>query len=160
MNFIVNGKDYHTEKTLTIAGLIKETRIDADIFIVNSFPVSSSYIINNNDVHTSNISPPYLLKDFSTNSVVGIVQNPGYLEYNTDENMRPTYNKYLNEEHIKNAVICEVVDELKLKSVANYNSTPYNMVMNVEGDKGRRNKWRSGNVCWCYGIGINVKVIW
>lgn len=52
MNFTVNGKDYHTEKTLTIAGLIKETKIDADIFIVNSFPVSSSYIINNDDAVT------------------------------------------------------------------------------------------------------------
>ena len=101
----------------------------------NQFYIAEGFnIINNNDVHTTNISPPYLLKDFSNNSVVGIVQNPGYLDKPTDENMKPVYNKYLNEEHIKNAVMCEVVDELKLKSVANYNNNPYNMVMNVEGN--------------------------
>ena len=103
----------------------------------NQFYIAGGFnIINNNDVHTSNISPPYLLKDFSTNAVVGIVQNPDYLELGTypATNWNPTYPKYLNEEHIKNAVMCEVVDELKLKSVAKYNNTEYNMVMNVEGN--------------------------
>lgn len=101
----------------------------------NQFYIAGGFnIINNNDVHTSNISPPYLLKDFSNNSVVGIVQNPGYLDLPTDENMNPTYNKYLNEDHIKNSLMCEVVDELKLKSVAKYNNGDYNMVMNVEGN--------------------------
>lgn len=101
----------------------------------NQFYIAGGFnIINNNDVHTLNISPPYLLKDFSTNAVVGIVQNPGYLEYNTDENMRPTYNKYLNEDHIKNSVICETVYEINLKSVAKYNNADYNMVENIEGN--------------------------
>lgn len=100
----------------------------------NQFYIAQGFnIINNNDVHTLNISPPYLLKDFSTNSVVGIVQNPGYLDYNTDENQRPTYNTYLNEDHIKNSVICETVYELSLKSVAKYNNTEHNMVENVGG---------------------------
>lgn len=67
MNFIVNGKDYHTEKTLTIACLIKEINIEADIFIVNSFPVSSSYIINDNDTIT-------LIKK-------GSIPDKEYLEY-------------------------------------------------------------------------------
>lgn len=102
------------------------------IKIFNQFYIAEGFnIINNNDVHTSNISPPYLLKDFSNNSVVGIVQNPGYLEYRTD---KPETKPLLNEEHIKNAVMCEVVDELKLKSVAEYNGTKYNMVQNVEGN--------------------------
>lgn len=105
------------------------------IKMFNQFYIAGGFnIINNNDVHTSNISPPYLLKDFSNNSVVGIVQNPGYLDLPTDENKNPTYNTYLNEEHIKNAVMCEVVDELKLKSVAKHENTEYNMVMNVEGN--------------------------
>lgn len=97
----------------------------------NQFYIAGGFnIINNNDVHTSNISPPYLLKDFSTNSIVGIVQNPGYLKYDTT----PNYNTYLNEEHIKNSLMCEVIDELKLKSIAKYNGKDYNMVMNVEGN--------------------------
>lgn len=101
----------------------------------NQFYIAGGFnIINNNDVHTSNISPPYLLKDFSNNSVVGIVQNPGYLDLPTDINMRPTYNTYLNEDHIKNSLMCEVVDELKLKSVAKTGTVEYNMVMNVEGN--------------------------
>lgn len=101
----------------------------------NQFYIAGGFnIINNNDVHTANISPPYLLKDFSNNSIVGIVQNPGYLEYNTDEYQRPTYNKYLNEDHIKNSLMCEVVDELKLKSVAKSGTQDYNMIMNVEGN--------------------------
>ena len=100
----------------------------------NQFYIAGGFnIINNNDVHTSNISPPYLLKDFSTNAVVGIVQNPGYLEYNTDEYQRPTYNTFLNEEHIRNSVMCETVYEISLKSVAKYNNTEYNMVENVGG---------------------------
>ena len=105
------------------------------IKMFNQFYIAQGFnIINNNDVHTANISPPYLLKDFSTNSVVGIVQNPGYLDRGTTTTWNPTYPKRLNEEHIKNAVMCEVVDELKLKSVANYNNNPYNMVMNVDGN--------------------------
>lgn len=105
------------------------------IKMFNQFYIAGGFnIINNNDVHTSNISPPYLLKDFSNNSVVGIVQNPGYLDLPTDEYQKPTYETFLNEDHINNAVMCEVVDELKLKSVAQYNNTLYNMVMNVEGN--------------------------
>lgn len=101
----------------------------------NQFYIAGGFnIINNNDVHTLNISPPYLLKDFSNNSVVGIVQNPGYLDKPTDQYQRPTYNKYLNEKHIKNAVMCETVYELNLKSVAKYNNTEYNMVENVGGN--------------------------
>lgn len=99
----------------------------------NQFYIAGGFnIINNNDVHTLNISPPYLLKDFSTNSVVGIVQNPGYLKYGNGI-WNPTYQTYLNEEHIRNAVICEVVNEIDLKSVAKYNNTDYNMVENVGG---------------------------
>ena len=104
------------------------------IKMFNQFYIAQGFnIINNNDVHTANISPPYLLKDFSSNAVVGIVQNPGYMKYGNGI-WNPTYNTYLNEDHIKNAVMCEVVDELKLKSVAKYNNTPYNMVMNVDGN--------------------------
>ena len=101
----------------------------------NQFYIAGGFnIINNNDVHTSNISPPYLLKDFSTNSVVGIVQNPGYLTYGNPPTWNPSYNTYLNEDRIKNSLMCEVVDELKLKSVAKSGTMDYNMVMNVEGN--------------------------
>lgn len=101
----------------------------------NQFYIAVGFnIINNNDVHTSNISPPYLLKDFSTNAVVGIVQNPGYMKYDTTPGWIPNYNTYLNEDHINNAVMCEIADELKLKSVAQYNNKAYNMVMNVDGN--------------------------
>lgn len=100
----------------------------------NQFYIAEGFnIINNNDVHTSNISPPYLLKDFSNNSVVGIVQNPGYMKYGSGV-WNPSYNTYLNEDHIKNSVMCEVVDELKLKSIAKYNNTEYNMIYNVDGN--------------------------
>lgn len=100
----------------------------------NQFYIAKGFnIINNNDVHTLNISPPYLLKDFSNNSVVGIVQNPGYLDKPTDEYMNPSYNTYLNEDHIRNSVMCETVYEISLKSVAKYNNTEYNMVENVGG---------------------------
>lgn len=105
------------------------------IKIFNQFYIAEGFnIINNNDVHASNISPPYLLKDFSNNSVVGIVQNPGYLTYDPTPGWNPAYETYLNPDHIKNALMCEVVDELKLKSIAEYNGTKYNMVMNVEGN--------------------------
>ena len=99
----------------------------------NQFYIAGGFnIINNNDVHTLNISPPYLLKDFSTNSIVGIVQNPGYMKYGNGA-WNPTYNTYLNEDHIKNSLMCETVYEIDLKSVAKYNNTEYNMVENVGG---------------------------
>lgn len=100
----------------------------------NQFYIAEGFnIINNNDVHTSNISPPYLLKDFSNNSIVGIVQNPGYMKYG-DGTWNPNYNTYLNEEHVKNSLMCKVINEINLKSVAKYNNADYNMVMNVEGN--------------------------
>lgn len=117
----------------------------------NQFYIAQGFnIINNNDVHTSNISPPYLLKDFSNNSIVGIVQNPGYMKYGSGV-WNPNYNTYLNEDHIKNSLMCEVVDELKLKSVAKYNGVDYNMVYNVDGNATTDNldffKFRSdGNI--------------
>lgn len=105
------------------------------IKMFNQFYIAGGFnIINNNDVHTSNISPPYLLKDFSTNAVVGIVQNPGYMKYDTTPGWNPTYETYLNPDHIKNSLMCEVINEIKLKSIAKYNNEPYNMVMNVEGN--------------------------
>lgn len=101
----------------------------------NQFYIAGGFnIINNNDVHTLNISPPYLLKDFSTNAVVGIVQNPGYMKYDTTPGWNPTYETYLNPDHIKNSLMCEVVDELKLKSIAKTGTETYNMIMNVEGN--------------------------
>lgn len=102
--------------------------------IIQFYSAGGFNIINNNDVHTSNISPPYLLKDFSTDAIVGIVQNPGYMKYDPTPGWTPTYETYLNEEHINNSLMCETINEIKLKSVAKYGTNDYNMVMNIEGN--------------------------
>lgn len=52
MKIILNGEDIIIEKSISIKDLLEYINIDADIFIVNSFPVSLSYVINNNDVVT------------------------------------------------------------------------------------------------------------
>lgn len=105
------------------------------IKMFNQFYIAQGFnIINNNNVHMSNLSPPYLLKDFSNNSIVGIVQNPGYLDYEIKPGGEPNYGTTLNKEHIKNAVMCEVINEIKLKSIARYNNADYNMVQNVDGN--------------------------
>ena len=67
MKITVNGKDLLLENALSIKNLINQLNIAADIFIVNSFPVSSSYIINDNDTVT-------LIKK-------GTVPDKEYLEY-------------------------------------------------------------------------------
>lgn len=83
MNFIVNGKDYYTEKTLTIADLIKEINIDADIFIVNSFPVAASYIINDSDVITLIKKGSILDKEYLEYQ---LISRQGLKEYNILKN--------------------------------------------------------------------------
>lgn len=50
MKINVNGKEVFFEKPISIKELLTVLNIDADVFIVNSFPVSSSYIVNSNDV--------------------------------------------------------------------------------------------------------------
>lgn len=67
MKITVNGRELLLENSLSIKNLINHLNIDADIFIVNSFPVSLSYIINNNDTVT-------LIKK-------GSIPNQEYLEY-------------------------------------------------------------------------------
>ena len=67
MKITVNGKELLLENSLSIKNLINHLNIDADIFIVNSFPVSLSYIINNNDTVT-------LIKK-------GSIPDKEYLEY-------------------------------------------------------------------------------
>ena len=52
MKITVNGKELFIEKPLSIKNLILELNVDSDIFIANSFPVSLSYNIKNNDVIT------------------------------------------------------------------------------------------------------------
>lgn len=67
MKITVNGRELLLENSLSIKNLINHLNIDADIFIVNSFPVSLSYIINNNDTVT-------LIKK-------GSIPDKEYLEY-------------------------------------------------------------------------------
>ena len=67
MKITVNGRELLIENSLSIKNLINQLNIEADIFIVNSFPVSISYIINNNDVVT-------LIKK-------GSIPDKEYLEY-------------------------------------------------------------------------------
>lgn len=67
MKIIVNGKEITVENHISIENLINQLNIDADIFIVNSFPVSISYIIDNDDVIT-------LIKK-------GSIPDKEYLEY-------------------------------------------------------------------------------
>lgn len=49
MNITVNGKSINIDKSTTIYELSLLLNIEADFFIVNSFPVDKSYIVNNND---------------------------------------------------------------------------------------------------------------
>ena len=49
MNITVNGKNINIENNTTIYDLTLLLNIEADLFIVNSFPVDKSYILNNND---------------------------------------------------------------------------------------------------------------
>lgn len=129
--YLFQNKDNGNYYVLNMADLSGSAENLIKMF--NQFYIAQGFnIINNNDVWTSNISPPYLLKDFSTNSVVGIVQNPGYMKYGSGA-WNPTYETYLNEDHIKNSLMCEVINEIDLKSVAKYNNTDYNMVENVGG---------------------------
>lgn len=67
MKITVNGKELFIEKPLSIKNLILELNVDSDIFIANSFPVSLSYNIKNNDVIT-------LIKK-------GSIPDKDYLEY-------------------------------------------------------------------------------
>ena len=67
MKITVNGRELLIENSLSIKNLINQLNIEADIFIVNSFPVSISYIIDNNDVVT-------LIKK-------GSIPDKEYLEY-------------------------------------------------------------------------------
>ncbi len=62
MKITVNGKELFIEKPLSIKNLILELNVDSDIFIANSFPVSLSYNIKNNDVITLIKKAAYLIK--------------------------------------------------------------------------------------------------
>lgn len=129
-NYLYKNKDnnnYYMYNMTTIAGSPETLRSAFDDF----YSGGGFDLIDNDNIHLSDISPPYLLKDFSTNGIMGIVQNPGYI--NIDYATLPNYQKYFNEEHIKNAVMCETVKEISLKSVAKFSETDYNMVENVGG---------------------------
>ena len=49
MNITVNGKNINVENNTTIYDLTLLLNIESDLFIVNSFPVDKSYILNEND---------------------------------------------------------------------------------------------------------------
>lgn len=49
MNIILNGKKVEIEKPVSIKELIKIKNISADVFIINSFPVSIDHIVFEND---------------------------------------------------------------------------------------------------------------
>jgi len=132
-NYLFKNKDnenYYMYNMTLAAGSPQTLRRAFDTF----YNHGGFDIIDNDNIHLSNISPPYLLKDFSTNSIVGIVQNPGYMKYGSGSSWNPNYNTFLNEEHIRNAAMCEIINELNLKSVVKYNGTDYNMVQNVGGN--------------------------
>lgn len=74
-NYLYKNKDnnnYYTYNMTTVASSPETLREAFDRF----YNSGGFDIIDNDNIHVSDISPPYLLKDFSTNAIMGIVQNP------------------------------------------------------------------------------------
>lgn len=52
MKVTVNGKNLFLNNPISIKDLLQYLKMEADVFIVNSFPAALSYIVNNNDTIT------------------------------------------------------------------------------------------------------------
>lgn len=90
--------------------------------VTNFFENEGFNLFNYSKLHMSDMSPPYLIRNLSNGNVVGIVQNPNWL----DVSMGTTSEKF-NENHLENALMCGIEGEFNIKSTVTVGSSTYNI---------------------------------
>lgn len=119
--------------SLTVKGdyqLLDLSLYDSDGIInlmVNFFDNRGFNIFNYSKLHMSSMSPPYMIKQLSEGTVVGLVQNPNWLEMNI-----PNYSYYFNEQHLPNALMCDIKGEFNMLSTVTVGKETYNIQHSID----------------------------
>lgn len=119
--------------SLTVKGdyqLLDLSLYDSDGIInlmVNFFDNRGFNIFNYSKLHMSSMSPPYMIKQLSEGTVVGLVQNPNWLEMNI-----PNYSYYFNESHLNNALMCDIEGEFNMLSTVTVKNIEYNIQHSID----------------------------